>query len=75
MQAQGSQTNDKALSDGKQFKHCCSMCNMKLKNIQGKLDKLLFVLPEIQDLKIQVAKLKKEKVELRVSEHRQRLKV
>ena len=30
---------------------------------KGKLDKLLSVLPEIQDLKIQVAKLEKEKEE------------
>ena len=43
------------------------MCNSKLHDIQGKLDKLLSVLPEIRDLKIQVAKLEKEKEELRAS--------
>ena len=67
MRAQGSQTDDEALSDGEQHEHGCSMCNTKLNDIQGKLDKLLSVLPEIQDLKIQVAKLEKEKEELRAS--------
>ena len=67
MRAQGSQTDDEALSDSEQHEHGCSMCNSKLKDIQGKLDKLLSVLPEIQDLKIQVAKLEKEKEELRAS--------
>ena len=67
MQAQGSQIDDEALSDGEQHEHGCSMCNTKLSDIQGKLDKLLSVLPEIQDLKIQVAKLEKEKEELRAS--------
>ena len=43
------------------------MCNTKLNDIQGKLDKLPSVLPEIQDLKIQVAKLEKEKKELMAS--------
>ena len=64
MRTQGSQTDDEALSDGEQHEHGCSMCNTKLNNIQGKLDKLL---SEIQDLKIQVAKLEKEKEELRAS--------
>ena len=67
MRAQGSQTDDEALSDGEQHEHGCSMCNTKLNDIQGKLDKLLSVVPEIQDLKIQVAKLEKEKEELRAS--------
>ena len=43
------------------------MCNTKLNDIQGKLDKLLSVLPEIQNLKIQVATLEKEKEELKES--------
>ena len=34
---------------------------------KGKLNKLLSVLPEMQDLKIQVAKLEKEKEELKES--------
>ena len=41
MRAQGSQTDDEALSDGEQHEHGYSMCNTKLNNIQGKLDKLL----------------------------------
>ena len=65
MRAQGSQTDDEALSNGEQQEHGCSMCNTKLNDLQGKLDKLLSVLPEIQDLKIQVAKLEKEKEELK----------
>ena len=67
MRAEGSQTDDEALSDGEQHEQGCSMCNKKLNDVQGKLDKLLSVLPEIQDLKIQVAKLEKEKEELRAS--------
>ena len=43
------------------------MCNKKLNDIHGKLEKLLSVLPEIQDLMIQVAKLEKEKEEIRAS--------
>ena len=76
MRAQGSQTDDEALSDSEQHEHGCSMCNSKLKDIQGKLDKLLSVLPEIQDLKIQVAKLERKRRNLgRVSsQHKQRLK-
>ena len=45
----------------------CGMCHTKLNNIQGKLDKLRSVLPETQNLKIQVATLKKEKEELKES--------
>ena len=41
------------------------MCNTKLNDMQGKLDKLLSVLPEIKNSKIQVATLKKEKKELK----------
>ena len=67
IRAQGSQTDDEAFSDGEKHNHGCSMCNTKLKDIQSKLDKLLSVLPEIQDLKIQVAKLEKEKEELKES--------
>ena len=67
MRAQGSQTDDEALSDGERHEHGCGMCNTKLNDIQGKLDKLLSVLPEIQNLKIQVAKLEKEKEELKES--------
>lgn len=67
MRVQGSQTDDEAFSDGEQHEHGCSMCNMKLNDIQGKLEKLLSVLPEIQDLMIQVAKLEKEKEEIRAS--------
>ena len=66
MQAQGSQTDGEALSDGEQHEHGCSMCNKKLNDIQDKLDKLLSVLPEIQDLKIQVVVS---------SSHKQKLKV
>ena len=40
MRAQGSQTDDEALSDGEQHEHGCSMCNTKLNDIQEKLDKL-----------------------------------
>ena len=43
------------------------MWNTKLKDIQSKLDKLLSVLLKIQDLTIQVAKLEKEKEELKES--------
>ena len=43
------------------------MCNTKLNDLQIKLDNLLSVLPEIQALKIQVAKLEKEKEELKES--------
>ena len=50
MRAQGSQTDDEALSDGEQHEHGCAMCNTRLNDIQSKLDKLLSVLPEIQDL-------------------------
>ena len=57
MRVQGSQTDDETLSDGEQHEHGCAMCNTKLNDIQGKLDKLLTVLPQIQDLKIQVTKL------------------
>ena len=68
MRAQGSQTDDEAPSGGQQHEHGCSMCNTKLNDIQGKLDKLVIsVLPEIQDLKSQVARLEKEKEELRAS--------
>ena len=66
MRAKGSQTDDEALSDGERHEHDCGMCNTKLNDIQGKLDKLLSVLPEIQNLKIQVAKLEKEKEQLKV---------
>ena len=45
-----------------------STCDLKnVTDIQSKLDKLLSVLPEIQDLKIQVTKLRKEKEELKES--------
>jgi len=67
MRAQGSQTDDEALSDGEQHEHGCAMCNTKLNDTQGKLDKLLSVLPEKHDLKIQVAKLEKEKEEFKES--------
>ena len=67
MRAQGSQTDDEAPSGGQQHEHGCSMCNTKLNDIQGKLDKLVSLLPEIQDLKSQVARLEKEKEELRAS--------
>ena len=67
MRAQGSQTDDEALSDSEQHEHGCGMCNTKLNDIQGKLDKLQSVLPEIQNLKIQVATLEKEKEELKES--------
>ena len=67
MRAQGSQSDDEAPSGGQQHEHGCSMCNTKLNDIQGKLDKLVSVLPEIQDLKSQVARLEKEKEELRAS--------
>ena len=67
MRAQGSQTDDEALSDGEQHKHGCLMCNTKLNDIQGKLDKLLSLLAEIQDLKSQVPRLENEKEELRAS--------
>ena len=43
------------------------MCNTRLNDLQRKLDKLLSVLPEIQDLKIQVTKLEKEKEKLKES--------
>lgn len=46
MRGQGSQTGDEALSDGAQHEHGCVMCNTKLNDIQGKLDKLLSVLPK-----------------------------
>ena len=52
MRAEGSQTDDEALSDDEQDEHGCAMCNTKLNDIQYKLDKLLSVLPEIQDLNI-----------------------
>ena len=58
-QAQRSQTDDEALSDGEQHEHGYAMCNTKLNDIQGKLYKLLSVLPEIQDTKIQVATARK----------------
>ena len=74
MWAQGSQTDDKALSDGERHEQGCGMCSTKLNDIQGKLNKLLSVLPETQNLKIQVAKLKKEKEELKESQHKQKLK-
>ena len=67
MRAQGSQTDDEALSDSEQHEYGCGMCNTKLNDIQGKRDKLLSVLPEIQNLKIQVATLEKEKEELKES--------
>ena len=67
MRAQGSQTDDEALSDGEQHEHGCAMCNTRLNNIQSELEKLLSVLPEIQDLKIQVTKIEKEKEELKES--------
>ena len=47
MQAQGSQTDDEVFSDSEQHEHGCSMFNTKLNDIQDKLDKLLFMLPEI----------------------------
>ena len=53
--------DDEALSDSEQHEHGWGMCNTKLNDIQGKLDKLLSVLPELQNLKIQVATLEKEK--------------
>ena len=64
MRTRGSQTDDEALSDGEQHKHGCVMCNTKLNDIQGKLEKLLSVLPEMQNLKMQVAALEKGKEEL-----------
>lgn len=39
MRAQGSQTDDEALSDGEQHENGCSMCDTKLNDIQGKLEK------------------------------------
>lgn len=39
MRAQGSQTDDEALSDGEHHEHGCSMCDTKLNDIQGKLQK------------------------------------
>ena len=45
----------------------CGMCHTKLNDIQGKLDKLRSVLLETQNLKIQVATLKKETEELKES--------
>ena len=61
------ESDDEALSDGEQHEHGCAMCNTRLNDIQSKLDKLLSVLPEIQDLKIQVTKLEKEKEERKES--------
>lgn len=53
MREGGSQTDDEALSDGEQHEHgCVIMCNTKLNDMQGKLDKLISVIPEIQNLKI-----------------------
>ena len=67
IRAQGSHTDDEALSDGEKHEHGCLMCNTKLNDIQGELNKLLSVLPEIQDLKNQVVKLEKEKEVLKES--------
>ena len=67
IRARSSQTDEEAISDGDQHEHGCVMCNTKLNDIQDKLDKLLSVLPEIQNLKIQVATLEKEKEELKES--------
>ena len=61
MRARGYQTDDEAHSFCEQHKYGCGMCNAKLNDIQAKLDKWLSVLPEIQNLKIQVATLEKEK--------------
>ena len=61
MRERGSQT------DGEQHEHGCAMCNTKLNDIQCKLDKLISVLPEIQNLKIQVATLEKENEQLKES--------
>lgn len=53
MREGGSQADDEALSDGEQHEHgCVIMCNTKLNDMQGKLDKLISVIPEIQNLKI-----------------------
>ena len=51
MRAQGSQTDDEAQSDGEQHEHGCSMCNTKLNDIQGKLDKLLSSVKSCLNLK------------------------
>lgn len=68
IRARSSHTDEEeAIGDGEQHEHGCVMCNTKLEEIQGKLDKLLSVLPEIQNLKIQVATLKNEKEELKES--------
>ena len=67
MRAYGSQTGDEALSDGEQHEHCCVMYNTKLNDIKDKFEKLLSVLLEIQNLKMQVAALEKEKEELKES--------
>ena len=61
MRAQGSRTDDEARSDGEQHEHGCSICNTKLNDIQDKLDKLLSVLPEIQDLEDPSSKARKGK--------------
>ena len=64
MRAPGSQTDDKALSNGEQHVHGFRMCNTKLNERQGELDKLLSVPPEIQNFKLQVATFEKGKEKL-----------
>ena len=39
MRVQGPQTDDEALSDGEQHEHGCLMCNTRLNDRHGKLDK------------------------------------
>ena len=54
MRARGSQTDDEALSNGEQHNvhvHGFRICNTKLNERQAELDKLLSVLPEIQNFK------------------------
>ena len=64
--ARGSQTDNELLSESER-EHGCSACNLKLSDIQSKLDKMLSILPEIQGLKNRVKELEEEKQMLKES--------
>ena len=66
LRARGSQTDEELLSESER-EHGCLACNLKLSDIQSKLDKMLSILPEIQGLKNRVKELEEEKQMLKES--------
>ncbi|KAJ7389552.1 hypothetical protein OS493_030597 [Desmophyllum pertusum] len=55
------------MASEEQAQHSCTTCNSKLDSIQEKLDKVLLLMPEIENLRARITQLEEDKQSMKQS--------